>query len=173
MKYFKEAVRRTYERDQSTSDLVSEIIRNVQQRGDAELLALGRRFDGIDLEHIKVEPAQIMEAYRKVSSETVEALQKAAAQIRFFAEKQLETLSPLTTATPVAGVTLGHRLIPVQTAGVYVPAGRYPLPSTALMLTIPAKVAGVEKVVACSPAFKGFGTVHPRRLGGHGHRRRG
>lgn len=164
MKFYKDAARKTYERDQKTSDLVREILENVQRNGDAELLALTKKFDGIDMDSVKVSREQIANAYTQVSAETVAAIKAAAAQIRYFAEKQLETIRPLTTATPVAGVTLGHRLIPVQNVGIYVPAGRYPLPSTALMLTIPAKVAGVEKVVACSPAFKGFGTVHPAVL---------
>lgn len=164
MRYYKEALRKTYERDDATSELVSGILHNVQEKGDAELLELTKKFDGIELNSVKVDRQQIENAYQQVSPETVAAIKEAAAQIRFFAEKQLETLHSLTTSTPVAGVTLGHRLIPVQTVGIYVPAGRYPLPSTALMLTIPAKVAGVEKVVACSPAFKGFGTVHPAVL---------
>ena len=127
-------------------------------------MELTKKFDGIDMDTVRVGREEIEKAYSLVSGETIEAIKNAAAQIRFFAGKQLECMTPLTTASPVAGVTLGHRLIPVETVGAYVPAGRYPLPSTALMLAIPAKVAGVKRVVACSPASKGYGTIHPAVL---------
>lgn len=164
MYLFKDAPRKTYERDQKTTVLVADIIKNVQERGDAELLALTKKFDNVDMDAVRIEDAQIRAAYEQIAPETVEAIRAAAAQIRFFAEKQLECVRPLTTATPIPGVTLGHRLIPVETVGAYVPAGRYPLPSTALMLAIPAKVAGVKTVVACSPVSKGWGTIHPAVL---------
>ncbi|KIR02627.1 Histidinol dehydrogenase [Lachnospiraceae bacterium TWA4] len=164
MRIYKNAERKTYERDQQTTDLVADILKNVATNGDAELIDLAKKFDNIELDTVKVDRKAVEEAYKKVSKETVEAIQNAAAQIRFFAEKQLETLKPLTTASPIPGVTLGHRLIPVETVGAYVPAGRYPLPSTALMLAIPAKVAGVKKVVACSPAARGCDGIHPAVL---------
>lgn len=164
MRMYKEATRKTYERSQKVTDAVAEIIDHVKTRGDQEILELTQKFDGIEMDSVKVDRAEIDKAYTLVSEDTVEAIKNAAAQIRYFAEKQLECMSSLSTASPVAGVTLGHRLIPVETVGAYVPAGRYPLPSTALMLAIPAKVAGVEKVVACSPAAKQFGTIHPAVL---------
>ena len=164
MRIYKNAERKTYERDQQTTDLVAEILKNVAQKGDEELILLAEKFDNIKLETVKVSKDAVKEAYKKVSKETVKAIQDAAAQIRFFAEKQLETVKPLTTASPISGVTLGHRLIPVETVGAYVPAGRYPLPSTALMLAIPAKVAGVKHVVACSPAARGCDGIHPAVL---------
>ena len=161
MYLMKDAPRKTFERDQATTDLVAEIIRNVQTNGDRELLALTEKFDHVTMDTVRISEAQIRAAYTQVEPETIEAIRAAAAQIRFFAEKQLECLRPLTTATPVPGVTLGHRLIPVETVGAYVPAGRYPLPSSALMLAIPAKVAGVKTVVACSPVSKGYDTIPP------------
>lgn len=164
MRYYKKAERKTYERDQQTVDIVRDILAGVREKGNAELLALTKKFDGIDMTSLRIDREEIAAAYEKVSKETVEAIKNAATQIRFFAEKQLESITPLVTATPIAGVTLGHRLIPVETVGAYVPAGRYPLPSTALMLAIPARVAGVDRVVACSPAAKDFGTIHPAVL---------
>ncbi|MBS4960653.1 MAG: histidinol dehydrogenase [Clostridiales bacterium] len=161
---YKDAERKTYERDQKTVDLVAQILSDVQKNGDQELLRLAEKFDGVSLRTIRVHHQEVEKAYSLISSDTLEAIQNAAAQIRFFAQKQLETLQPLLTATPIAGVTLGHRLVPVETVGAYVPAGRYPLPSTALMLSIPAKVAGVKKVVACSPAAHGYDTIHPAVL---------
>ncbi len=120
MKVYKEAARKTYGRSQEVTELVAEIIENVKTRGDREILELTKKFDGIDMDTVKVGRAEIEKAYTLVSEETVEAIKNAAAQIRFFAEKQLECMTALTTASPVPGVTLGHRLIPVETdiAGV-------------------------------------------------------
>lgn len=106
----------------------------------------------------------IQAAYRQVAPETVAYLRKAAAQITFYAEQQKKCLLPLETDSPVPGVRLGHRLVPVEAVGAYVPGGRYPLPSTALMLAIPARVAGVRRIAACSPPSRDHGTIHPAVL---------
>lgn len=164
MIYLKEAVAKTYERNAETTEFVQKIISQVQEKGDSFLLELSKQFDGADLAQIRVSEETIREAYGKVEPQTIEHLQKAAAQIRFYAEKQLQCLQPMEVESPVEGVTLGHRLIPVSACGAYVPGGRYPLPSTALMLAIPAKIAGVKRVVACSPASKTHGMIHPAVL---------
>lgn len=164
MKYLKEAVGKTYGRDAKTTQLVQDIISNVITKGDEEIKILSKNFDGIDLESIKVSKEEVLAAYDKVEPKTVEALRHAAEQITFFAKKQFECLKPLKVESPVKGVTLAHRLVPVESVGAYVPGGRYPLPSTALMLAIPAKVAGVKRVAACSPPSKDYGTIHPAVL---------
>ena len=84
--------------------------------------------------------------------------------IRLFAEKQKTCIKELPDFEPVSGVHLGHRVIPVEAVMAYVPGGNYPLFSTALMLSIPAKVAGVSRVVACSPPVKGKSSIHPKTL---------
>jgi len=160
----KEAMNKTYGRNKETADAVSSIIQGVVQNGDDELRTLAKKFEGIEQKSIKVSGDEIKAAYSKVSDETVGHFRRAAEQIKFYAEKQLECLKALETPSPVPGVTLGHRLIPVDSVGAYVPGGRYPLPSTALMLTIPAKVAGVKRVEACSPVSKEYGTIHPSVL---------
>lgn len=164
MKFLKEAIGKTYGRDAKTTQLVSEIITNIIEKGDEEIITLSKKLDGIDLEYIRVPKEVVLEAYEKVEPKTIEVLKHAAEQITFFAEKQLECLLPLTTKSPVEGVTLAHRLVPVEAIGAYVPGGRYPLPSTALMLAIPAKVAGVKRIAACSPPSKAHGTIHPAVL---------
>ena len=98
MYLMKDAPRKTFERDQATTDLVAEIIRNVQTNGDRELLALTEKFDHVTMDTVRISEAQIRAAYTQVEPETIEAIRAAAAQIRFFAEKQLECLRPLTTA---------------------------------------------------------------------------
>ena len=164
MKYYKQATDKKLVRDKEAQQIVENIIDNVRERGDAELKDLAARFDKVELDKIRVTKEEIQAAYDKVDPKVVEAFKKASAQIRFYAEKQKECLIPLDTDSPIEGVRLGHRIIPVEAAGLYVPGGRYPLPSTALMLGIPAKVAGVKRVVACSPANKDFGGIHPATL---------
>lgn len=164
MKMLKQPNHKTFERSAEVAELVRGIIENIVEKGDDELKALSKKFDGIDQETPRISPEAIKAAYDQVDPKTVECLKTAASQIRFFAEKQLSCLKELETTTQVEGVTLGHRLVPVEACGAYVPGGRYPLPSTALMLAIPAKVAGVKRVAACSPASKKYGTIHPAVL---------
>ncbi|MDD7390511.1 MAG: histidinol dehydrogenase [Lachnospiraceae bacterium] len=164
MKCIKEAAAKTYGRDTKTAKTVAEIINNVIANGDAEIYTLSKKFDGLDLEYIRVPKETVKAAYDQVDQATIEAMKAAADQIRFYAEKQLACMKELDTETPVPGVRLGHRLVPVDSVGCYVPGGRYPLPSTALMLAIPAKVAGVKRIAACSPASKVSGTIHPAVL---------
>ena len=101
MRMYKEAARKTYERSREVTELVGSIIENVKLRGDQELLELAKKFDGIDMDTVRVGREEIEKAYSLVSGETIEALKNAAAQIRFFAGKQLECMTPLTTASPV------------------------------------------------------------------------
>ena len=143
--------------------LVAGLISQVRAGGDAALLELTQKFDGVALEGLEVPPSAMKDAYDQVGAETVATLRFAAEQLRTFAAKQLECFSALRCES-LPGIALGHRLIPVSSVGAYVPAGRYPLPSTALHSVIPAKVAGVRHVAACSPPSKGHDGVHPAVL---------
>lgn len=164
MKILKEAKSKTYERTEKLSDAVRNIIKEIKQNGDCAIRELNHRFDGIERQELRISPAEIEAAYKIVAPDTIKYLQFAASQITFYAEKQLSCLQELKVESPVEGVTLGHRLIPVNACGAYVPGGRYPLPSTALMLAIPAKIAGVKRIIATSPASKEYGTIHPAVL---------
>jgi histidinol dehydrogenase len=144
-------------------EIVGGILEKVRNEGDQAIYELTERFDGVELSKLGVPREAFKKAYDQVSRETVSSLEFAAEQIRYFAEQQLQCLKPL-ECQHLPGVTLGHRLIPIQSSGAYVPAGRYPLPSTALMSTIPAKVAGVKRVAACSPPTREYGTIHPAVL---------
>jgi histidinol dehydrogenase/sulfopropanediol 3-dehydrogenase len=145
------------------SDLVASIVAKVRTGGDAALLELTEKYDGVALEALEVPRKVLRAAYDRVAAETVATLEFAAGQLRAFAERQRDCFSPLRYEA-LPGITLGHRLVPVKSVGAYVPAGRYPLPSTALHSVIPAKVAGVDHVAACSPPSKGFDGVHPAVL---------
>ncbi len=149
----------------AVTELVASLIADVRAGGDAAVLALTRKFDGVELESLKVPPQALKDAYDRVERQTVESLEFAAEQLRSFASRQLTCFRALECET-LPGVTLGHRLIPVRSVGAYVPAGRYPLPSTALHAVIPARVAGVGHVAACSPPSQGFDGIHPAVLVG-------
>lgn len=138
----------------------AEILEKVRTGGDMALQELTLALDQVDLDTLRVSEDQIKKAYDLVQKENIEDLEYAAEQIRLFARKQLECLKPLEYESQ-PGVALGHRLIPVQSVGAYVPGGRYPLPSSALMSVIPAKEAGVKRVVACSPPHSSHQGIHP------------
>ncbi len=131
---------------------VNEIIEDVKQSGDGALVKYSRKFGDGMIDSIEVTADEIKKAYKNVDKRTIEAIQISIKNVKEFAQKQLECIKNLDTA--VDGATLGHRIIPIQTAGCYIPGGNYPLPSTAIMTIVPAKTAGVEKVIACSPKIK-------------------
>lgn len=145
---------------QTVSEIISEVINN----GDDALKEYNRKFDGADREALQISREEIEAAYAEVSEKDLEDIKKAAANIRSFAEAQRATVGGLTDFSPSEGICLGHRVIPVDSCCCYVPGGGYPLYSTALMLGIPAKVAGVKRVTACSPVIKGTNNIHPKTL---------
>ncbi|MBR5429934.1 MAG: histidinol dehydrogenase [Firmicutes bacterium] len=164
MKIIKPAVKKTYQRDRQLTDAVLAIIDEVKARGDQALIDYAKKFDGLDVTGVRVSREQVEAAYAQVEPETVEHIKFAASQIRIFAEQQLACLKELDFHSRVPGLELGHKLVPVERCGCYIPSGRYPLPSTALMSILVAKVAGVKEVAACSPPFAGCGTIHPAVL---------
>lgn len=164
MKIQKSAMKKTYERDAQLTQTVVEIIDHVRTDGDQALIEYAAKFDKLEIDAIRVDQSAVKAAYDQVDAETLEAIRFSAGQIRFFAEKQRECLKDLDIQSKVSGLEIGHRMVPVERCGCYVPAGRHPLPSTALMGIITAKVAGVKQVAACSPAAKGFDTIHPAVL---------
>ena len=113
---------------------------------------------------MRVSKEEIQVAYTKLTAQEIEDLKAAAANIRAFSKAQKETVRPLENFSPAPGFFLGHRIIPVKSCCCYVPGGNYPLYSTALMLIIPAKTAGVERVAACSPVMKGTNEINPKTL---------
>ena len=132
--------------------VVREILDAVKKDGDVAVKAYTKRFDGIELSETEVSKAQIKEAYNKVDKDIVAALMKAAQNIRAFAKAQLEQIKDL--RLEAGGLVLGQKVVPLERVGCYVPGGSYPLPSSALMSVIPAKVAGVKEVILCSPKMQ-------------------
>lgn len=129
---------------------VIEIIEKVRDEGDKALFELTKKFDGLDLKLLEVTRDEIEDAYDSVDPVLVEELENAAYNIQRFHEMQVP--SDLWTREVEPGITLGVKSTPLDTVGCYVPGGRASYPSTALMCVIPARVAGVEEVICCTPA---------------------
>ncbi|AYO30005.1 MAG: sulfopropanediol 3-dehydrogenase [Thermoanaerobacteraceae bacterium] len=152
------------QRDKSIQQKVAEIIDKVKREGDKALREYNILFDGCDRENYIVTKEEIDKAFQEVSSDIINDLRFAAHNIEEFARRQKETIKSLEEKEIMPGVFLGHRTIPVRSCACYVPGGRYPLPSSALMSIIPAKVAGVKRVITCSPPAKDTKTINPFTL---------
>lgn len=164
MKALKSAKQRTEEDRARLRQAVGEIIENVVKNGDKALMDYNSRFDQCERTGLRISKEEIREAYKQVSENDIEDIKKAAANIQAFARAQKGTMGELEEFSPNPGIFLGHHIIPVDSCCCYVPGGGYPLYSTALMLGIPAKVAGVRRVTACSPVIKGTNRIHPKTL---------
>lgn len=156
-------VRTTSDRD-ILRETVRQMIENVTENGDRALREYNSRFDRCERENLRISADEIKQAYEEVNKEEVENIKKAAKNIEAFAIAQKNTVGELKDFSPMSGIRLGHRVIPVDSCCCYVPGGGYPLYSTALMLGIPAKVAGVKRIAACSPVMKGTDKIHPKTL---------
>ncbi|MBR2255557.1 MAG: histidinol dehydrogenase, partial [Candidatus Methanomethylophilaceae archaeon] len=132
------------------NDIVAGIIDQVRRDGDKALIELSKKFDKQDLKTLQVTRDEIDEAYEKVSEDLVEELENAAYNIQRFHEMQRPRDLWLTEVEP--GITLGVKSTPLDRVGCYIPGGRASYPSTVLMTIIPAKVAGVDEVIMCTPA---------------------
>lgn len=131
-------------------NLVLPIINDVKTKGDKALFDYTKKFDKVLLNNktIKVTKEEIKKAYKKIDKKTISALRKAAKNIERYAKLQL----PKEWSKEVErGITVGQIVRPLDRVGCYVPCGSFPLPSTVLMTAIPAKVAGVKKIVICTP----------------------
>lgn len=132
--------------------LVNKIVENVRNKGNAAVRHYTKRFDKIELDSFVVTKSEINLAYGEVDNETIDALKLAKKNIEIFAKRQMRQFKDF--AIKKDGILLGQKVVPIERVGVYVPGGNYPLPSTALMCIVPAKVAGVKEIVACSPKIK-------------------
>lgn len=164
MEYLKKAAVRPVEEVGECGRRVAEIIQAIRTRGDSALVEYNTRFDGNDRTTLRVTREEIDAAYARMTRQELDDLRRAAGHIRNFALAQKECVRPLDGFSNVGGSVLGHRIIPVSCCGCYVPGGSYPLFSTALMLIIPAKAAGVSRVAACAPAVKGTRSIHYKTL---------
>ena len=131
-------------------DIVNEILENVRTNKDKAVFEYTKKFDKAEItkENILVTDAEIEEAYTLVDSSLIEVIQKAIVNIKNYHEKQKQY--SWFDSTP-QGVILGQKITPLGTVGLYVPGGKAAYPSSVLMNVIPAKVAGVEKIIMCTP----------------------
>jgi len=136
--------------------VVAEIIANVRQKGDAALYEYAAKFDGVQLSSLEVAPEEIGEAFASVEPEFLDILREAAANIRAFHEKQVRNSFLLNRD----GVVMGQKVTPIEKVGLYVPGGTAAYPSTVLMDSIPAKIAGCQQIVMVTPPGKD-GKVNP------------
>lgn len=141
--------------------IVKNIIETVRQRGDQALKEYTGKFDGISLNNFSVTQAEIDEAYNEVDDEILAVIKEAAENIKTFHEKQLR---PSWMTTEENGTILGQKITPLDSVGLYVPGGTAAYPSSVLMNVIPAKVAGVKRIVITSPPDKKTGKLPPAVL---------
>ena len=145
---------------ESVKQTVDAVIAEVKTKGDAALFAFTEKFDGVKLKALRVTEAEMDEALEKTDPALLAIMREAEANIRAFHEKQLESTW---TTSPKPGITLGQKITPLARVGVYVPGGKAAYPSTVLMDTVPAMVAGVGSVAMVTPPGKD-GSVHPHIL---------
>lgn len=144
----------------SVQAVVAEVLAAVAAEGDAAVARYAERFDGARLERFEVSAAEREAAVAELDAQTRADTEFAIANVRRFAEAQLGTIGGLEVEI-LPGVHLGHRVIPIERVGAYVPGGRYPLLSAPVMTIVPAKVAGVDEVIACLPP-----NAHPAMIAG-------
>ena len=130
--------------------LVAEIIAQVRAHGDKAVRDYSARFDKAELDAFEVTAEEREAALAELDPQTRRDTEFAIENVRKFAQAQLATILPLEVET-LPGVHMGHRVIPIERVGCYVPGGRYPLLSAPIMTIVPAKVAGVDEVIACLP----------------------
>ncbi len=140
--------------DAKVRETVEAILAQVEDHKDAAIRDLSKKFDNWEPKDFRLTPAEIEKAISQVSKRDLDDIKFAQAQVRNFAQKQRETMKDLEVET-LPGVILGHRHIPVNAIGCYVPGGRYPMVASAHMSIVTARVAGVKRIIACAPPFKG------------------
>jgi len=140
--------------DLEVSKIVSEAIKDIETRGDAAVREFSEKFDKWSPKSFRLSEEQIKEIVSNVPAEVIEDIKFAQANIRRFAEAQLASLHDVEVENS-PGVILGHKNIPVNSVGCYIPGGRYPMVASAHMSVLTAKVAGVKRVIACTPPIRG------------------
>jgi sulfopropanediol 3-dehydrogenase len=145
----REAVAR---QDAVVRDSVERIIHDIASRGDTAVRDYAIKFDGLDRESYRLSDDEVAGCIKRLSAVEIDDIKFAQAQVRNFAQRQLECLQELEVET-LPGVILGHKNIPVDAVGCYVPGGKYPLLAAAHMSVVTARVAGSRRIVTCAPPF--------------------
>lgn len=134
--------------------VVAEIIAAVRSRGDDAVREYSERFDSWSPESFELDGDDVARIVAEVPQQTLDDIRFVQDQVRAFAQAQRDTMLDLEIET-LPGVRLGHRHVPIERSGAYIPGGRYPLTASAHMTIVTAKVAGVSEVVACTPPIRG------------------
>ncbi|WP_138160093.1 histidinol dehydrogenase [Peptoniphilus catoniae] len=164
MKYIKQGKTVNFTDNEDISQIVKGIIKDIRENKDKALMDYSIKFDDSKRTCFRVSKDEIEEAYSKLSDNEIKDLKAAYKNIEAFAKEQRKSIKEVENFSPQEGIFLGHRIIPIKSCACYVPGGNYPLFSTALMLITPAKIAGVERVVACSPVRKGSDKIDYKTL---------
>jgi sulfopropanediol 3-dehydrogenase len=156
MKVMKQGQQRLFETDAETAAVVTRMLVDLERNGMDAVRQYSRKFDDWEPPSFLLSEAQIREAIARVPEQGIRDTDFCQGNVRKFAEEQFKTMLPLEVEIR-PGVILGHKHIPVNAVGSYVPGGRYPMFGSAQMSIIPARVAGVKRIAACTPPVKGQG----------------
>ena len=137
---------------------VEDILADIESRGDQAVREMSKKFDNWSPEDFRMSKGEIEDCVRALPKQVIDDIKFAQEQIRNFAQIQRDALRDVEVET-LPGVILGHRNIPVNSVGCYVPGGKYPLVASAHMSIVTARVAGVKRIIACAPPYKG--SPHP------------
>ncbi len=140
--------------DEKVKKIVEGILSDIETRGDDAVRELSDKFDKWSPESFRLSDTQIQECIDSLPESTIDDIKFAQTQIRRFAQAQLDSLNDIEVET-LPGVILGHKNIPVASVGCYIPGGKFPMVASAHMSVLTAKVAGVKRVIACTPPDKG------------------
>ncbi|WP_333712955.1 histidinol dehydrogenase [Yoonia sp.] len=140
--------------DAKVRAVVETTLRDIEARGDAAVRELSVKFDGYDRPSYRLSADEVQALIAKVSDRDMQDIKFAQAQVRNFAQAQRDSMRDIELET-MPGVILGHKNIPVQSVGCYVPGGKFPMVASAHMSVATASVAGVPRIIACTPPFKG------------------
>ena len=142
------------EDDAKTRHIVEATLKDIEARGDTAVRELSEKFDGYTPDAFRLTQAQIDDLIGQLSERELEDIKFAQAQVRTFAQAQRDSMTDVEVET-MPGVILGHKNIPVQSVGCYVPKGKFPMVASAHMSVATASVAGVPRIIACTPPFGG------------------
>ncbi|WP_082733824.1 histidinol dehydrogenase [Polycladidibacter hongkongensis] len=142
------------EDDAKTRSIVEATLKEIEQRGDAAVRELSEKFDNYSPESFRLSPEEINDLIAQLSPQELADIKFAQEQVKKFAQAQRDSMLDIEVET-LPGVVLGHKNIPVQSVGCYVPGGKFPMVASAHMSVATAAVAGVPRIIACTPPFNG------------------
>ena len=156
VRYLKEGISQEEkdDADAKVREIVEGILSDIKLRGDEALKGYSKKFDKWEPDEFRLDRAEINACYDQVTEQNIEDIKFAQKQVRGFAEIQKAALIDVEQET-LPGVVLGHKNIPVNSVGCYVPGGKYPMVASAHMSVVTAKVAGVKRIIACAPPYEG------------------